>query len=334
VQLIALVKHLEDPSCRYRVEGLRSRLERAGHELSVEVLPRRGIERILLSRRLRAADTVILQRRLLPLWLVWLVRRHARRLVFDFDDAIYRHDSFTGAGEPSARRMRRFRAAVAASDAVAAGNRFLAGEASRFTSADRVHVVPTCLEPSVYPIADQEGEDGVKLVWIGSRSMVRSLEDAAPLLGSLAVPGARLRVICDAFPKLDGLEVEAVPWSSSSEAAELARSHIGISHVPDDEWSRGKCGLKVLQYMAAGLPVVANPVGVQAEMVVHEVTGYLARTRDEWASAVRTLAGSPELRRRMGLAGRRLVEERWSLDAAGAAWTSILERIGEGARSP
>ena len=86
--------------------------------------------------------------------------------------------------------------------------------------------------------------------------------------------------------------------------------------------------------MAAGLPVVANPVGVQAEMVVHGVTGYLARTREGWASAVRTLAASPELRRRMGLAGRRLVEERWSLDAAGAAWTSILERVAERVRSP
>jgi len=336
VRLIALVKDLEDPSCRYRVEGIRPHIERAGHDLSVEALPRRGLERIRLSRRLRIADAVILQRRLFPPWLLWLVRRHARKLVFDFDDAVYRHDSFSGRGERSAGRMRRFRATIAASDAVTAGNRFLAEQASRFTSADRVHIVPTCVEPSLYPISSQDDAAGVKLVWIGSTVMMRSLEDASALLGTLgrAVPGARLRVICDAFPKLDGIEVEAVPWCSASEAEELAGSHIGISHVPDDEWSLGKCGLKVLQYMAAGLPVVANPVGVHAEMVVHGVTGYLARTDAEWTEAVRKLAGSTELRRRMGLAGRRLVEERWSRKTAGAAWRSILEGLAAGARSP
>jgi len=329
VRLIALVKDLEDPSCRYRIEGLRPHFERAGHDLGVEALSRRGLDRIRFSRRLGDADLVIIQRLLLPLWFLWLVRRRARKLVFDFDDALYRHDSYSGRGERSAGRMRRFRATIAACDAVAAGNCFLAEQAARFTSPNRVHVVPTCVEPSLYTISSQENGDAVKLVWIGSKVMIRALEDASSLLGSLgrAVPGLRLRVICNAFPKLDGLDVEEVPWSSSSEAEALASSHIGISHVPDDAWSLGKCGLKVIQYMAAGLPIVANPVGVQTEMVVHGVTGYLARTREEWIAAVRTLAGSRDLRRRMGLAGRRLVEERWSRDAAGAAWSSILERV-------
>ena len=282
------------------------------------------------------ADAVILQRRLLPPWLLWLVRRQARKLVFDFDDALYRRDSFSRRGERSARRMRRFRATVAASDAVMAGNRFLAEQASRFTSPDRVHIVPTCVEPSLYPISSQDGGAGLKLVWIGSRIMMRSLEAASPLLGTLgrALPGARLKVICDAFPTVDGIDIEAVPWSSGSEAKELASSHIGISHLPDDEWSLGKCGLKVIQYMAAGLPVVANPVGVHAEMVVHGVTGYLARTDEEWKEAVRKLAGSRELRRRMGLAGRRFVEERWSRETAGAGWNSILEGLAARLRSP
>jgi hypothetical protein len=214
MRLIALVKDLEDPSCRYRVEGLRPHIEQAGHDLSVEALPRRGLERIRLSRRLRIADAVILQRRLFPLWLLWLVRRHARKLVFDFDDAVYRHDSFSGRGERSAGRMRRFRATIAASDAVMAGNRFLAEQASRFTSPDRVHIVPTCVEPSLYSISSQDGDAGVKLVWIGSTVMMRSLEEASALLGTLgrAVPGVRLRIIIDGFPKLVWIDVEAGPW--------------------------------------------------------------------------------------------------------------------------
>ena len=86
--------------------------------------------------------------------------------------------------------------------------------------------------------------------------------------------------------QLQHLPVRSCPWSESSEAAAIATADIGIAWVPDDLWSRGKCGLKILQYMAAGLPVVANPVGVQAEMVQHGETGFLAETSDQWHEAI------------------------------------------------
>jgi glycosyltransferase involved in cell wall biosynthesis len=97
--------------------------------------------------------------------------------------------------------------------------------------------------------------------------------------------------------------------------------------VPDDPWSRGKCGLKVLQYQAAGLPVVANPVGVQADMVRDEKTGYLVETTENWVAAVRRLAADPTLRRRLGTAGRAQVESTYNVTAGGAAWAGVLDRI-------
>jgi glycosyltransferase involved in cell wall biosynthesis len=102
--------------------------------------------------------------------------------------------------------------------------------------------------------------------------------------------------------------------------------------VPDDPWSRGKCGLKILQYQAAGLPVVANPVGVQAEMVRDGVTGLTATTTDEWVAAVARLAADGELRRRLGATGRRQVEERYSVAAGARAWQAALERLKPAAR--
>ena len=102
-----------------------------------------------------------------------------------------------------------------------------------------------------------------------------------------------------------------------------------MSWVPDDFWSRGKCGLKVLQYMAAGLPVVAKPVGVQAELVRHGETGFLAATPAEWADAVGRSARDPELRRRMGWAGRRLVESRYSVPVGGRLWLGVLDGLRE-----
>jgi glycosyltransferase involved in cell wall biosynthesis len=107
----------------------------------------------------------------------------------------------------------------------------------------------------------------------------------------------------------------------------LAAADIGISWVPDDDWSRGKCGLKVLQYMAAGLPVVANPVGVHAEMVRHGETGFLAQTPAQWVEAMNCLVHDPPLRRRMGQAGRQRVEEVFSVSIGARRWLVLLDGL-------
>ncbi len=141
------------------------------------------------------------------------------------------------------------------------------------------------------------------------------------------MPGLRLKVICDRFLELKHLPVVRCPWAEETEAVELAAADVGISWVPDDQWSRGKCGLKVLQYMAAGLPVVANPVGVHVEMVRHGDNGFLAETPGQWAEAVARLAHDPALRRRMGRSGRRRVESDYSVPAGAARWLNVLDGI-------
>jgi glycosyltransferase involved in cell wall biosynthesis len=139
-----------------------------------------------------------------------------------------------------------------------------------------------------------------------------------------ALPGARLKLVSDHFLRFEHLPVVRRLWSEGAEADDIAAADIGISWVPDDLWSRGKCGLKVLQYMAAGLPVVANPVGVQAELVRHGESGLLARTPAEWVEALRLLAADPALRRRLGEAGRRRVEAEFSVAAGAARWLAVL----------
>jgi glycosyltransferase involved in cell wall biosynthesis len=118
-----------------------------------------------------------------------------------------------------------------------------------------------------------------------------------------------------------------VPWSSAGEAAALAGADIGVAWVPDDPWSRGKCGLKVLQYMAAGLPVVTNPVGVHPEMVLHGQTGFLASGEADWVEAIRTLAADRALRREMGAAGRKLVEERYGVEVGARLWLNLIDGL-------
>ena len=142
-------------------------------------------------------------------------------------------------------------------------------------------------------------------------------------------PGLELRVICDRFPRLAGVRVVGRRWSSATEAAQLAECDVGISWLPDDPWSRGKCGLKVLQYMAAGLPVVANPVAMNRQMVVHGRTGLLVNTPEEWASAIRRLATDPPLRQRMGAAGRELVERQYSVPRWGPDFATLVVQAAD-----
>jgi len=332
MHLLALVKSADHVCCRYRLAAFRSYLADAGHELELRAWPRSWFGRLFLHRHLRRADVVIVQRRLLAPWEVLLVRRSAKRLVFDFDDAVFMRSSNTKSSLVSSVRQHGFARTVRAADLIIAGNEFLGNQAAAQITAARLRVVPTCVDTDLYPLAShRQTANGIRLVWIGSSSTLKGLERVRDLWEIIGrhCPGVSLKLICDRPMTLDHLPIEFRPWSSATEGAELAEADIGISWLPDDSWSRGKCGLKVLQYMAAGLPVIANPVGVQTEMVRHGETGFLAETPEEWCEAVNQLAADPALRRRMGQEGRRIVESEYSVAAGAARWVAALDQLAQ-----
>ena len=334
MKAIALVDAPDHVCCRYRIRAYASALHAAGCELSLQAFARGLPGRLRQIARADRFDTTIVQRKLLPRWQIRMLRRHSRRIVFDFDDAVLYRDSYDPRGPESWRRAARFAEVVRLSDAVLAGNDFLADCAVRAGArADRVHVIPTCIDVDRYrPRERDEGRTrtGLELVWIGSSSTLQGIERQRPLWERLAreVPGVRLRLISDRFPDLGLLPVVAVPWSEATEADELAAADVGISWIPDDLWSRGKCGLKVLQYQACGLPVLANPVGVHPEMIDDGLSGRLVDTPEDWVSALRVLDADPGLRRRMGEAARAAVETDYSV----SAWADTFVAAVQGPR--
>lgn len=341
MKLLAFTEGHDHVCYRYRLEAFRQALLERGWQLKAVPLARGALRRVGQLRHVADADVVVLQRKLLPLWQLRILRKHARRLVYDFDDALYCRDSYHPKGTVSWRRMIGFWATLYAADAVTGGNRHLCAQASRWVPAQRVRYVPTCVRPEIYPAAHHRRHGAeVKLVWIGQRSTLPSLALAEPYLAaaSARLPGLELRVISDVFPSLAGIRVEARSWSAASEAADVAGADIGISWLPDDPWSLGKCGLKVLQYMAAGLPVVANAIGANREMVVDGVTGFLVRTPADCAEAIGRLAAEPALRHRLGSAGRELVERDYSVPHWGVEWAALCDELagrgGERRTSP
>ena len=379
MKLLALAEGADHVCFRYRLAAFRPALERAGWQLQCVPLAKGALARRQQLYGAADADAIVLQRKLLPLWQLRLLRKRARRLIFDVDDAVFHRDSYHRKGIQSWQRMAYFWATVYAADAVLTGNDFLRRQAAALIEPHRVHYFPTCVDPSRYSLARHEPGERLRLVWIGQRSTVPSLQaagehlavaaarlrdasvgnalrgvprstgDAAPPLygtpqrafltedGAARSPfrtetmrltgGLELRVVSDVFAKLAGVEVVERPWSEAGETTELAAADVGVSWLPDDDWSRGKCGLKVLQYMAAGLPVVANRVGVHTEMIVDGQTGYLADTPAEWAAAIARLAADARLRAALGAAARRRVEEQYSVAAWQDRFVGLLDGL-------
>jgi glycosyltransferase involved in cell wall biosynthesis len=330
MHVLALVEGIGQPCYRYRLEAFAWSMAQQGLYLEAVPLRKGLLARVAQLAAARRADLVILQRKLLPLWQLALLRRAAKRLIYDVDDALFQRDSYHARGPASPTRARRFAATVRVADLVIAGNEYLREWVAAHTEACRVRVVPTCIQPQWYTAAAHARTGAAaRLVWIGQRSTLASLLCIAPHLAAAAqqLPGIGLRVISDAAPQIAGIDVVRRAWSPDTEAAELAEGDIGVNWLPDDRWSPGKCGLRVLQYMAAGLPVVANPVGMNRSLVVDGETGYLASTPAEWAAAIARLAADAELRRVMGAAGRRLVLHRYSVAGWGPRLAAAVAAV-------
>ena len=278
-----------------------------------------------ILRAATGADAVVLLRRT-PGWLYGRrLRRASKRLVFDFDDAIFvpRSGRFS-------QRPARFRRIVKLCDHVWAGNSYLADEARRFSS--NVSVLPTSIEIERYrPINEKPGTETV-LVWIGSRSTKKYLLDVLPLLenASTTLKNLRLKVIADFDLHSEVLPIDNIPWSLATETQELASSTVGIAPMTDNPWTRGKCGLKVLQYMASGLPVITSPYGVNRDLVEEGKTGFHAVSGQQWLDAIQTLATDSAQAAVMGAAGRHKCEAEFTLQATFKKLLHTLECTNSG----
>ncbi|MCK2088238.1 glycosyltransferase family 4 protein [Thauera aromatica] len=310
-EILFLSKGEDASSTRYRALQFFSRFEQAGFSPRHLVIAGSAAAYLQALHAARHADIVVVQRKVFPTALLWLLRRSARRLVFDFDDAIFCNSD----GTPSPTRMKRFAAMARSCDHILAGNAFLAATAARFNPA--VSLIPTCIDAGKYLTRVDKPTATVDLVWIGSSSTRNYLEEALPALRLAAsrVAALRLKIIADFDLPTAGIAILPVRWQAATEAAELASAHIGIAPMRNDDWSRGKCALKVLQYMGAGLPVVSSNAGVNAEVVHPGDNGFLVDSAEEWAQAIARLAADPALRQHLGMAGQRLVAERYSIDA-------------------
>ena len=254
-------------------------------------------------------------------------------LIFDFDDAIWEVAPSGRNGIASLVRAPWKVASICrAATAVTVGNEFLASYARQHSSS--VHIVRTSIDLNTFfPRPEPANGSPFTIAWTGSHS---TLVHLARLRGALTRVAAerpmRLIVVCDEPPTdMGGIDIEFVKWTPENEASALAPAHVGVMPLPDTLSARGKCGCKALQYMAIGRPAVVSPVGINTEIVVNGVNGFLADTEDEWVDALTRLATDDVARQRMGAAGRATVLAGYSADAAAAAFARVVRSVGANA---
>lgn len=320
---------LDQPSFRQRIAIYVDLLRNKGIDCQVARLPPNLLERRALFASARHFDGVLLHRKILNAWDAFWLRRYARAVIYDFDDAVMYNDRKDG--RICRIRSRRFRRAVALSRLVIAGNEYLTDHARRYNA--HVEILPTGLDVGPYRVkTPRENEGTIRLVWVGGGTVLKHLRGIVPALEELGkrFPQVSLRIISSEFLGLQTMRVEQRQWSRDTEVADLVTSDIGLAPLTDDPFTRGKCAFKILQYQAAGLPVVASPVGVNAQYVRDGVTGFLVRDLSQWVDRLSTLIENPELRTALGLAARHDVEK-FDVNVIGDRLaTLIMEYLGQG----
>ncbi len=281
----------------------------------------------------RHYDVVIIEKELFP-FLPAFAERFLRLLrvpyVVDYDDALFhRYDCHAN---PWVRRLlgRKIDAVMHLASCVVAGNEYLASRA-RQAGASQVEVIPTVVDAGRYQPVQKPETDELIVGWIGTPQTSRYLVPLLPVFESLRqkVP-VRFVAVGANQSDFDGSAVEAWPWSEDSEVKSLQQFDIGIMPLEDSPWERGKCGYKLIQYMATGVPVVASPVGVNVDIVSNSQCGLLATTTDEWETALGRLLSDRKVRQDYGKAGRQAVERTYSLDAQKAVFERVVVHAATG----
>lgn len=265
-----------------------------------------------IRQRLRDADAVILQKELISLPVLRLLRFFSRRLAYDFDDAVYVRLLPDGHCRVSGKRQRRFSALCRAADLLIAGNEVLEASA-RQCGALWTAILPTgVVSPdAISPPIDRSGP--VLLGWIGTDVNLPYIEAMEDIFSNLEGEGLvfTLRVMAGRAPKFGGFaRWEFVPWSAEAEESFLSSLDVGLMPLADNDHARGKCAYKALQYMAYGKPVVVSDVGINAAWTAS--AGFAVKTEEETTDALRRLILDRDLRSRMGAAGRTRVRLEFS----------------------
>lgn len=356
-RVLIICPHRENrsPGQRFRYEMFLPFLSNNGYQFVISELLNASDDKILYSKgkyagkawiffkswmirtkdwvRMNKYDIIFIFRDALLTGSTFFERRFAQsgaKVIFDYDDAIWMQNISEANKKLSfLKNPAKTSTIIRHSDIVFAGNQFLADYALQFNK--NVVIVPTTIDTSIYlPALKKEHTEKVCIGWSGSFSTVQHFSTAIPVLKKIKEAfGDRVyfKVIGDGSYYCKELDTQGEPWRAETEVEELNKIDIGIMPLPDDEWSKGKCGLKGLQYMALEIPTLMSPVGVNTKIIQDAVNGFLPATQEDWFNIISELVNDPLKRQKIGKAGRRTVIEKYSKEAWQSKYLELFNSL-------
>ena len=294
---------------------------------SITAMLHSGLKRFADLCRQYEYDAAMVHCELFPLMPGWLERFLIRQpYVYDFDDAFYLKYRSSRFSMTSPVLGGKFDTVIAGAAAVTAGNHVLGQYAKQYNA--NTHYLPTVIDTGRYLPRHASRGDIFTVGWIGSPSIASYLSELVEPLSVMGQEGSvRLIVIGGKAPVIPNVTVVEVDWQEHTEVDLINSFDVGVMPLPDDDWARGKCAFKLIQYMACAVPVVASRVGANID-VVNSECGFLAATHQEWADALRTLRDHPGKRSEMGQAGRERVAQHYSLERNLPVLACVIRKVG------
>lgn len=343
ILFIAAHRPNRSPSQRYRFEQYFDFLKTNGYELELSSIidetddaffysPGHLFKKFLFTvksaakrlkdlKRADDFDIIFVQREAYMTGSTFFEKRFARskaKLVYDFDDSIWIMDTSDANKKWEwMKSTKKTGEIISVSNMVFAGNKYLSEYAQKFNK--NVKIIPTTIDTSVFK-RKQEYSDTEKICigWSGSITTIKHFEEATDILKKIKQKyGDRVyfKVMGDDTYENKDLNIKGIPWTSATEIGIISSFDIGIMPLPDDQWVKGKCGLKGLSYMALEVPTIMSAVGVNTEIISDGDNGFLAATEEEWINKISLLIESFELRKKLGSNGRKTVIDRYSLES-------------------
>lgn len=289
------------------------------------------VNRLIRLLNIKQYDVLWIQFELLPFIPFWIEHNFFKKIqyVVEYDDAVFH--TYDLNPNPLVKWLLREKIDKVMQNAaiVIAGNQYIADRAIK-AGAKQVEIIPTVIDLEKYSLKQNDDSGKFTIGWIGSFSTTKYLNQIIDVTtkysGSDDVEftaiGATEKYLLD-----KNIEVKA--WNSETEVEEIKKLDVGIMPLEDTPYTRGKCGFKLIQYMACGLPVIASPVGVNIEIVEHGINGFLATTNEEWLWAIETLKNDPDLRKKMGEAARKKVERQYCLQVTQPKIARLLTQVAQ-----
>jgi len=299
----------------------------AGRPPQWDVIIKSYLRRLIWLLKSRHYDLLWLEYEIFP-WLPavveWILSLTRIPYVVDYDDAVFHRYDLHRSWVTRTLLSRKIDRVMKLARLVVVGNDYLA-ERARRAGAERVEYLPTVVDLARYPLLAPRTKTMFTIGWIGSPTTAPYLQLVQPAIAEVCKQRkVKLVLIGSPRAELNGVYTEFREWSAESEAVDIQDFDVGIMPLPDNPWARGKCGYKIIQYMASARPPIASPVGLNQQLISHRINGLLARSKDDWVESLMFLCDNPCERERMGQVGRALVEERYCLEITGSRLTFLL----------